>query len=107
MNSGYKGTRGKQLTDNHKAPIAIMEQMGDVLEKLFGKAKILVKDGSFNNVDGTYHHYDNSQRITNNGYFNMDDNEFYNVGNVAPQVICMFPRLSSGFWIGLLTTTRF
>ena len=78
--------------------------MDEMIEKLFGKStRVLVKDGEFNEVQGSYHHYDYSQRITNNGSYNIIGNTIHNVGNFSPQVNCMIPRLSSDFRIGLLT----
>jgi hypothetical protein len=72
--------------------------MAETLEKLFGKStRVLVKDGEFNEVQDDYHHYDNSQRITNNGSYNIIGNTIHNVGNICPQDICMFARLSSDF----------
>jgi hypothetical protein len=50
---------------------------------LFGdSARVLVKDGEFNDVQGEkkYHHHDYSPR------YNIIGN---NVGNMCPQVICM------------------
>ena len=41
--------------------------MVETLETLLGKsARVLVKDGEFNEVQEEYHHYDYSQRITKN-----------------------------------------
>ena len=72
--------------------------MVETLETLFGKtARVLVKDGEFNEVQGEYRHYDYSQRITNDGSYNIIGNTIHNVGNICPQVICMFPKLSSDF----------
>ena len=71
--------------------------MAEALIKVFGKsANVLVKDGRFNNVRGTYYHHDRSQRVTNNGCFNITGNTIQNVGNSHPQVICMSPKVI--FW---------
>lgn len=80
--------------------------MSEALIKLFGKsANVLVKDGDFNDVEGEFHHYDYSQRITNNGCYNIIDNTIHNVSNTCPQVIRMFPKvIFCDFRIGLLTT---
>ena len=78
--------------------------MVEAIEKLFGKSRVLITDGEFNDVKGEFHHYDYSQHITNNGSYNIMDNTIYNVGNTCPQVIRMFSGLSSDFRIGLLTT---
>ena len=70
----------------------------EVLEELFPQtANVLVKDGEINDIQGTYHYYDYSQRITNNRCNNIIDNTLNNVSNTFPQVKCMFPRLSSDF----------
>ena len=64
--------------------------MVEAIEKIFGKSsKVLVKDGEFNDVQGEFHHYDYSQRITNNGCYNIIGNTIHNVSNTYPQVICM------------------
>lgn len=78
----------------------------EVLEELFPKtANVLAKDGEINDeVQGTYHYYDYSKRITNDRCNNIIDNTLNNVSNTSPQVKCTFPRLSSDFRIGLLTT---
>ena len=60
--------------------------MVETLETLFGKTGILVKDGDFNEVLGEYDHYNYSQRITNNGCYNIINN------TIDVQVICMFPK---------------
>lgn len=73
--------------------------MADVLTKLFGPStKVLVKDGTFNNVEGEYNYYDYSERTTNNGSYNFIGNTFHNVHNSGHQVIRMFPSLSSSDW---------
>jgi hypothetical protein len=74
----------------------------ETLQKLFGdSARVLVKDGEFNDVQGEYHHHDYSQRITNNGCYNIIGNTIHNVGNICPRFICMC--LVFGF--DLLTNT--
>ena len=74
-------------------------QMANILTKLFGPStKVLVKDGTFNNVEGEYNYYDYSQRTTNNGSYNFIGNTLHNVHNSGHQVICMFPSLSSSDW---------
>lgn len=76
-----------------------------MVENLFSKdTRVLVKGGEINDVQGDYHHYDYSRRITNNGSYNITGNTIHNVGNIGRQVICVFPRLSSDFRIGLSTT---
>ena len=69
-----------------------------MVENLFDEdTRVLVNDGEFNDVQGDYHHYDYSQRITNNGCYNIIGNTIHNVSNIGRQVICVFPRLSSDF----------
>ena len=80
-------------------------KMADALKNLFGEStRVLVDDGEFNEVQGEFHHYDYSQRVTNNGCYNIIGNTIHNVSNTCPTDFCMFPRLSSGFRIGLLIT---
>jgi hypothetical protein len=77
----------------------------DAVEDFFGKsANVLIENGEFNDVEGEFRHYNYSQHITNNNSNNIIDTKIHNVSNSFHQDICMFPRLSSGFRIGLLTT---
>ena len=67
--------------------------MVETLETSLGKsARVFVKDGEFNEVQGEYHHYDYSQRITKNGCYNIIGNAIHNFSGL---------KLSR---IGLLTT---
>ncbi|KAF8802739.1 hypothetical protein BYT27DRAFT_7215120 [Phlegmacium glaucopus] len=62
--------------------------MAEVLDKLFSaKARVLVKDGTFNNVEGRFIHVDHSQRMTNEGCFNVSGSTFHNVHNSTRQDI--------------------
>jgi hypothetical protein len=79
--------------------------MVEALEKFFGKSgRVLVEDGEFNDVQGEFHHYDYSQRITNNGCYNIIGNTIHNVANIRPQVIYHDKRGSRSMHHGRFAT---
>ena len=70
--------------------------MVETLETSLGKsAWVFVKDCEFNEVQGEYHHYDYSQRITNNGCYDIIGNAIHNFSGL--QVISRFFELV--YWL--------
>lgn len=60
----------------------------EALNKLFGDSKkVLIKGGTFNNVQGNYHYNDYTQRTTNIDSYNIIGNIIENANNSRTQMI--------------------